>query len=82
MSKVTICANCLDSFPGKYHTAGYRVGAEYGSQRDPEYHTVDLCQACITALESGDFAALHARYRSERSYTVGPNAQPVEETRA
>ena len=75
MSRVTICANCLTTFPSRYASPGLQIGGEYGDQRDPSTHNIDICGDCTVALEAGDFATIHARYRSERHIAVGVKAE-------
>lgn len=60
---MTLCLNCLEETTQRPTPVGHDIG----SQRDPNYRTVQLCEVCSDALVDGHFDVLHERYNQERT---------------
>lgn len=57
-----LCINCIE------HTAcrEVAVGREKGTQHDPYWDTLTLCEPCANAIETADLATFHDRYVTAR----------------
>lgn len=69
--RIMLCVNCLENVQRTvtpvYWSPGTQIGGDYGSQRDPEHDSIDLCKKCEDALRKGDMRTIHDRYREERN---------------
>lgn len=65
--RIAVCINCLTVKSGMLV---FPVGREKGDQRDSWQTTIDLCEECADALETGNMPAFHERYNPHPSVKV------------